>query len=107
MQAIQAIKKPTKRTQQNLNDLIINTRSLGQKESEWVREGPDLVALGQVKEHAWLNIFLNGISKRMTSVSRQADPRSLRGEVIAAFGFHHRQSFLTEFRPCSGARSRI
>ena len=70
MQQIQAMKRPSKRAQRNLHNLISNTQSLVQDEADWVREGPDLAAVGRGNEHSWLNTLLedlaNGISKRMT-----------------------------------------
>lgn len=73
MQRIQAIKRPTKRSQSNLSNLISNTQSLVSDESDWIRCGPDLAALGRGSEHGWLNTFLedilNKISMRLTMVS--------------------------------------
>lgn len=73
MQRIQAIKRPTNRSQSNLSTLISNTQSLVDDESDWIRHGPDLAALGRGPEHGWLNTFLedilNKISMRLTMVS--------------------------------------
>lgn len=72
MRDIQAIKRPTERAQRNLHNLISNTQSLVKDESDWIREGPDLAALGQGNEHGWLNTFLedvlNSISRKVTMV---------------------------------------
>lgn len=72
IQKIQAIKRPTKRSQSNLSNLISNTQSLVSDESDWIRCGPDLAALGRDSEHGWLNTFLedilNKISMRLTMV---------------------------------------
>ena len=73
MQKIQAIKRPTTRSQSNLSNLISNTQSLVTDESDWIRCGPDLAALGRGSEHGWLNAFLedmlNRISMRLTMAS--------------------------------------
>ena len=73
MQKIQAIKRPTTRSQSNLSNLISNTQSLVTDESDWTRCGPDLAALGRGSEHGWLNTFLedmlNRISMRLTMAS--------------------------------------
>lgn len=73
LQKIQAIKRPTERAQRNLHNVISNTQSLVRDESDWIREGPDLAAIGQGIEHGWLNTFLedvlNGISRKFTMVS--------------------------------------
>ena len=73
MQKIQAIKRPTDRSQRNLSALINNTQSLVSDESDWIRHTPDLAALGRGPEHGWLNTsledLLNKISTRLTMVS--------------------------------------
>ncbi|KAL9133448.1 MAG: hypothetical protein Q9175_005373 [Cornicularia normoerica] len=73
MQKIQAIKRPTERSQSNLSNLISNTQSLVSDESDWIRYGPDLAALGRGAEHGWLNTFLedtlNKISMTLTMAS--------------------------------------
>ena len=70
---VQAIKRPTKRAQSNLYNLIYNTQSLVQGEAVWIRQGPDLVAVGRGTEYGWLNSFLedalNWLPKRATLVS--------------------------------------
>lgn len=72
VQQIQAIKRPSQRSQDNISNLILNTQSLVSDESDWIRHGPDLAALGRGAEHGWLNTFLedalNKISKRATMV---------------------------------------
>ena len=73
MQKIQAMKRPTARSQSNLSNLISNTQSLVSDESDWIRCGPDLAALGRGAEYGWLNTFLedmlNKISMKLTMVS--------------------------------------
>lgn len=73
LQNVQAIKRPTERAQRNMYNLISNTQSLVKDEADWIREGPDLAALGQGNEHGWLNTFLedvlNMMSRKVTMVS--------------------------------------
>lgn len=73
MQKIQAIKRPSQRAQNNIFNLILNTKSLVSNELDWIRHGPDLAALGCDAERGWLNTFLedtlNKISKSMTVAS--------------------------------------
>ena len=73
MQKIQAIKRPTQRSQKNISNLILNTQNLVSDESDWIRHGPDLAALGCGAEYGWLNTSLedalNKISKSMTMAS--------------------------------------
>ena len=73
MQKIQAIKRPSQRAQNNVSNLILNTKSLVSNELDWIRHGPDLAALGCDAERGWLNTFLedtlNKISKSMTVAS--------------------------------------
>ena len=61
------------RAQGNLHNLINNTQSLVQSEANWIRQGPDLAAVGCGTEHGWLNTFLedalNWLSRRATLVS--------------------------------------
>ena len=75
MQDIQAIKRPTKRAQRNLHNLVNNTQSLVGDESDWIREGPDLAALYRGPEYSWLNTcfedIMSRISKRATLVSTE------------------------------------
>ena len=72
LKKIQAIKRPTERAQRNLYKMISNTQSLVTDEADWIREGPDLAALGCGNEHGWLNTALedsmNAISKKWTMV---------------------------------------
>lgn len=107
MQKIQAIKRPTERAQRNMFSLISNTQSLVKDESDWIREGPDLAALGQGNEHGWLNTFLedllNTISRRMTMVSSLFHLRMTQSS--AGFSFVCRPS-LTRYRRSSAAPSR-
>ena len=61
------------RAQRNLHNLINNTQSLVQGEANWIRQGPDLAAVGCGTEHGWLDSFLedtfNWLSRRATLVS--------------------------------------
>lgn len=70
MQTIQGIKRPSQRSQKNISNLILNTRNLVSDESDWIRHGSDLAALGCGPEYGWLNTSLedalNKISKSMT-----------------------------------------
>ena len=70
---IQALKRPTSRTQRNVYNLVMNSENLVLEESDWIREGPDLAALGYGGDHGWLTTFLedafNLISRRLTKVS--------------------------------------
>ena len=74
-QQIQAIKRPSQRSQRNVQNLIHNTQSLVCSEAGWIREGPDLAALGCAADRGWLNTFLentmNTISRTATRVSAQ------------------------------------
>ena len=73
MQTIQGIKRPSQRSQKNISNLILNTRNLVSDESDWIRHGSDLAALGCGAEYGWLNTSLedalNKISKSMTMAS--------------------------------------
>ena len=75
MQKIQAIKRPSLRSQRNVHNLIHNTQSLVSNEADWIREGPDLAALSYDADRWWLNNFLadvlNSISRTATKVSAQ------------------------------------
>lgn len=72
-QKIQAIKRPSLRSQRNVHTLIHNTESLVHTEADWIREGTDLAALGCAADRGWLNNFLentlNTISRTATRVS--------------------------------------
>lgn len=72
-QKIQAIKRPSLRSQRNVHNLIHNTESLVYNEADWIREGTDLAALGRAADRGWLNTFLenilNTISRAGTRVS--------------------------------------
>lgn len=66
MQRIQAIKRPTERSQSNVSNLISNTRSLVSDESDWIRHGPDLAAVGRSSEYGWLNTFLEDMLNKIS-----------------------------------------
>ena len=72
MRKIQALKRPTQRTQRNVYNLVMNSENLVLEESDWIREGPDLAALGYGGDHGWLNSFLedalNLLSRSFTKV---------------------------------------
>lgn len=72
-QKIQAIPRPSLRSQRNVHNLIHNTESLVYDEAYWIREGTDLAALGCAADRGWLNTFLenslNTISRTATRVS--------------------------------------
>ncbi len=74
-QKIQAIKRPSLRSQRNVSNLIHNTESLVGEEGDWIFEGPDLAAVGCAADRGWLNTFLentlNTISRTATKVSAQ------------------------------------
>ena len=52
---MQSIRKPTKRNQTSLYNLIRNRGLLAQSESEWIQFRDDLAALGHEEEHGRLN----------------------------------------------------
>lgn len=66
MQRIQAIKRPTERSQSNVSNLISNTQSLVSDESDWIRHGPDLAAVGRSSEYGWLNTFLEDMLNKIS-----------------------------------------
>ncbi|MCJ1442029.1 MAG: hypothetical protein MMC23_002521 [Stictis urceolatum] len=55
IQQMQSIRKPTKRNQTSLYNLIRNRGLLAQSESEWIQFRDDLAALGHEEEHGRLN----------------------------------------------------
>ena len=71
-QKIQAIERPSPRSQRNVHNLIHNTQSLVYDEAYWIREGTDLAALGYAADRGWLNTFLedllNTVSRTVTGV---------------------------------------
>ena len=70
MQKIQAIKRPTKRSQANLYNLVSNTKNFVEEEREWIRRGPDLAAVGCGPEYGWFNTFIEDVlSKVSTAVT--------------------------------------
>lgn len=68
-QKIQAIKRPSLRSQRNVHTLIHNTESLVHTEADWIREGTDLAALGCAADRGWLNNFLENT---LNTISRTA-----------------------------------
>ena len=70
MQKIQAIKRPTERSQTNLYNLVSNSKSLVEEERAWIRRGPDLAAVGCGPEYGWFNTFIEDVlSKVSTAVT--------------------------------------
>ena len=69
---IHNIKRPTRRNQNSLYNLIHNTQSLTQSESDWSRRGEDLAALADDKMDGWFKGYLEDtlkrISRRVTTV---------------------------------------
>lgn len=61
-----------------MSNLISNSENLVLEESEWIRHGPDLAALGKGGDHGWLNTaieeLLNGVSRTFTKVSPNSCP---------------------------------
>ncbi|KAL9075474.1 MAG: hypothetical protein Q9161_001546 [Pseudevernia consocians] len=72
-QKIQAIKRPSLRSQRNVHNLIHNTQSLVSSEAGWIREGTDLAALGPDADHGWLNTLL---ANTLNAISRTAVKRA-------------------------------
>ncbi|KAF6237536.1 hypothetical protein HO173_004426 [Letharia columbiana] len=68
-QKIQAIKRPSRRSQRNVHNLIHNTESLVRNEADWIREGTDLAALGCAADRGWLNTCLENT---LNTISRTA-----------------------------------
>lgn len=111
-QKIQAIKRPSLRSQRNVHTLIHNTESLVYDEADWIREGTDLAALGCAADRGWLNTFLentlNTISRTATRVGARhrccnvfyftAIPISC-GHVSSAYR-HSRSSPKPSSQPC-------
>ena len=67
------MKRPSERNQTSVFNMINNTGSLVTMERDWIRNGPDLIAVAQDQEHGWVNGFLedtlNKISRKATMVS--------------------------------------
>ena len=52
------IRQPTKRNQNSLHNVIYNTSSLVDSESDWIYYLEDLAAIPHDQESSWLNGFL-------------------------------------------------
>ena len=67
------IRKPTKRNQNSVYNLINTSHSLTSSEALWIRQWDDLMAPAYNAEHGWFNGILEdalrGLSKRITLVS--------------------------------------
>jgi len=67
------MRRPTKRSQINVYNLITNTENLVESELEWIQHSPDLVAPGCGDEYGWFNSALEDLlsfcSKVVTLVS--------------------------------------
>lgn len=74
-QKIEAIKRPSERSQRNVYNLIHNTESLVCSESDWIREGTDLAALGCAADRGWLNTLL---ADTFSTISRTATSKLFR-----------------------------
>ena len=70
---MQAVRKPTKRNQNSVYNMIEDTQSQVSSESEWIRQRHDLAAIGHGAEYGWFNGFvedlLNKVSARLLLVS--------------------------------------
>lgn len=75
LQKKQAIKRPTKRNQNSLYNLIDTSESLLQSESEWIQQSDDLLALARDADYGWFNSRLEDIlrtlSRKLTLVCIQ------------------------------------
>lgn len=72
MQKKQAIRKPTKRNQNSVYNLITTSKSIGSSESVWIRQWDDLAALAHDTECGWFSGFIEDtlrvISPKITLV---------------------------------------
>ena len=79
LERLQAIKRPSKRNQNSVYNLITNTKSIGSGEALWIRQWDDLAALAHDSEHRWfqgaVEDFLTSLSPRITMVSRFTSSR--------------------------------
>ena len=66
MQKIQAIRRPSKRSQKSVANFIYNTGSQAVEESDWIRIGPDLAAVAHDQEHGWLIGFIEDTLMRIS-----------------------------------------
>ena len=94
MQRIQAIKRPTERSQSNVSNLISNTQSLVSDESDWIRHGPDLAAVGRSSEYGWLNTFLEDMLNQISMGLTMASAPCLKASYCYS-------KLSTPFHPCS------
>ena len=63
LQSMQRMKKPTTRSQRNVNNMITDTESLVETEADWIHYTSDLIAPGWADEYGWLNtLFENTLS---------------------------------------------
>lgn len=76
------MKRPSKRNQTSVFNLINNTGSLVTMESDWIRNGPDLIAVAQDQEHGWLNGFLEDTLNKISRKATMVCPAFLLGREI-------------------------
>lgn len=92
-QKIQAIKRPSLRSQRYVHNMIHNTQSLVSDEADWIREGTDLAALGCAADRGWLNTFLenllNTISRTATRVSAGHQSRGIHVPIAIRISCGH------------------
>ena len=74
LQQKQALKKPKKRNQNSLYNLIDTSESLLESESGWIRQSDDLVAVALDPEYGWFGDFL---ASTLTKISRGLTMASL------------------------------
>ena len=94
VQKIQAMKRPSRRAQLTLFNLIRNTESLVADEAEFIRYSPDLAALVPDNEHGLFNNFLEDafsfFSQRLTKVTLSYHAYSSLRVIAIAFATFYR-----------------
>ena len=68
LQKKQAMKKPTRRNQNSLYNLIDTSVSLQESESHWIRRTDDLLALALDADYGWFNAFLESLFIRLFKI---------------------------------------
>ena len=75
MQKVEAIKRPTKRSQNAVYNMIHEERNIWPDEADWICRSDDLGSIARNAEHGWLNGFvedlLNSISRRLLLVCHE------------------------------------
>ncbi|KAL2042162.1 hypothetical protein N7G274_005350 [Stereocaulon virgatum] len=84
LQKLQAMKQPSKRSQNSLYQMSI--QNIVEKETAWVCQREDLIALAQGAEHGWFNAFLedflNIISRKaLLAIFRSRDQKIKTGSL--------------------------